>query len=158
MNTCLAPTARSGAAHGGNRGLVHRAPVREVALLRHLERAEDADIDVAAPDHGERVGVMKERRSVSQLDGLLARVDVVRVGFGPGGNRAHPQHTVLAMKNDVLAGGQVVRHEHGPADSEIHVGAIVDILHDALCDLVRGSRCVSRFHQFILEASTTRFT
>jgi hypothetical protein len=56
-------------------------PVREIAVLAHLHRAEDGEVDVAAADHREALGAVEERSAGQHRDGLLARVDEVRV-FG----------------------------------------------------------------------------
>ena len=60
--TFLAPATRI---HGAAHALHHLAgdhPVREIALLVDLQRAEDREVDVAAAHHRERVGAAEVRQ------------------------------------------------------------------------------------------------
>jgi hypothetical protein len=71
------------AAHCGDR--VGRAvgPVGQVTVGCHLERAEHAEVEVAAAHHREAVGVVEERRARPQRHRLLAGVGEVVVLVAP---------------------------------------------------------------------------
>src|SRR6476660_8344851 len=51
------------------------SPVGQIAVLRDLERAEDAKIQVAAAAHGEAVRVMKVGGARQRRRALFARID-----------------------------------------------------------------------------------
>jgi hypothetical protein len=63
------------ASDGGCDVITGAGPVRQIAILRHLERAEHAEIEVAASDQRETIGLMHIRPARAQRDVLLARVD-----------------------------------------------------------------------------------
>ena len=100
----------------GRRDQIHRAahaldhlagdhPVGEIAVLRDLHRAQDGAVDVAAADHGERLG-RREIGAARQLgDRLLAGVDEVGILVALVGEGADAQHAVLRLQHDVRAGG-----------------------------------------------------
>jgi hypothetical protein len=94
------------AADGGNGAFLAGAPVGEVAGGRHLERAEHADVEVAAAHHREAVGVVEERAARQQRHRLLAGVDQVVVFLAGLGRGAHAQDAVLALQDDLAAGGR----------------------------------------------------
>src|SRR5690606_5476143 len=95
-----------GAAHGGNGVGCAGAPVGQVAVRGNLERAQNADVQMAAAHHGEAVGVMKEAAARQQGDGLLAGVDQVVVFFALGGGGAHADDAVFAVQDDFAVGRQ----------------------------------------------------
>lgn len=126
------------AAHGGDGVGRAGVPVGQVAVLRHLEGAQHADVQVAAAHHRERVGVMEERAAGQFGHGLLAGVDQVVVFLALGGRGAHAQHAVFGMQDDFAVSRQVVGHQRGQADAQVDVGAFGDVLRDAGGDLVAG--------------------
>ncbi len=97
---------RHHALHSGDE--VHRAtgsfdhlagnhPIRDVAFVRHLEGAENGEIDVPAANHRERVGAREESRAGHCRDGLLAGVDQVGVHLVLGRERADAEQAVLGL-------------------------------------------------------------
>src|SRR5690606_1005985 len=99
-----------GAAHALHQ-LAGDHPVGDVAVLGHLHRAEDRQVDVAAADHGEAVGAAEIGALGDLGDGLLAGVDQVGVFFTLIGEGAHAQHAVLGLQGHFHSGGDVVGHQ-----------------------------------------------
>ena len=64
-----------GAADCGDGVGLARGPVGQIAVLRDLERAEHAKIQVAAADHGEAVRVMKVGGARQRRHALFARIE-----------------------------------------------------------------------------------
>jgi hypothetical protein len=56
-------------------GTPRQGPVREVALRRHLQSAEDRKVQVPTAHHRERRGAVEVRGTRDQGDGLAAGVD-----------------------------------------------------------------------------------
>src|SRR5690606_21523580 len=56
---------------------------------------------------------------------------------------AHPENAVLAMKNDFPIRRQVVGDQSGHTDAKVDVRAVVDVLGDALGELLFGAGFVS---------------
>src|SRR5947208_3649834 len=113
-------------------------PVGEIAVLRHLHRAEDREIDMPAAHHAEGVG-RGEIAGVWQFaDGLLAGVDEIGVHLILIRERAHAEHAVLALQADVDAGWDVVRDQRRNADAEIDVIAVAQFLGGARRHLFTG--------------------
>ena len=100
--------------------------------------AEDAHVDVPAADHGERVAGGKIAGPLAGGDGLLARVDEVCVDLRVLGERADTEQAVLGLQPDIHAGGDVVGHERGHADAEVHDVAVAEFLGGADGELVAG--------------------
>src|SRR6185436_10870244 len=107
-------------------------PVGEVAVLRHLQAAEDGKVDVPAADHGEGVGAGEEARAGDRRDGLLAGVDEIRIDLALGRERADAEQAVLRLQGDVDAGRDVVGDERRDADPQIDVEAVAQLLRRAL--------------------------
>ena len=126
----------------GADGEVHRAadgrdrvgragvPVGEVARDRDLERAEDADVEVAAAHHREAVGVVEERAAGQERHRLLAGVDEVEVLVAFLRRRAHADDAVLAVQDDLAPGRQVIRDQRRQADAEVDDRAVGDVARD----------------------------
>ena len=132
---------RHDALHSGDE--IHRAtgpfdhlagnhPIRDVAFVRHLECAENGEIDVAAANHGERIGAGEKGRAGHRRDGLLAGVDQVGVHLVFGRKRADAEQAVLGLQRDVHAFGNVIGHQRRDADAEIDVVAVAQFLRGAL--------------------------
>mgnify|MGYP000941351450 CR=1 FL=1 len=128
------------AAHGGDGVGRAGVPVGQVAVLRHLEGAQHADVQVAAAHHRERVGVVEERAAGQFGDGLLAGVDQVVVFLALGRRGAHAQHAVLGVQDDFAVGRQVVGHQRRQADAEVDVPAVLELARGARGHLVAGER------------------
>jgi hypothetical protein len=126
------------AADGGNRIRRAGVPVGQVALGRHLEGAQHADVEVAAAHHRERIGMVEVGAAGQQRHRLLAGVDQVFVFLAGRRRRAHAEQAVLAVQEDFAVGRQVVRHLGRQADAEVDVGAFGDVLRHALGHLVAG--------------------
>ena len=86
--------------HRAAHSLDHAAgdhPVREIAVLGNLHRAEDRQIDVTATDHAEGLRAIEIARRRQLGDGLLAGVDQIGVFLALERERAHAEHAVLAL-------------------------------------------------------------
>ena len=94
---------------------------------------------MAAAHHGEAVGVVEIRATGQQRHGLLAGVDQVVVFVACGGRRAHAQNAVLALQDDFAPFRDVVGHQGGLADAQVHVGTVVDVLRHAAGQFVFAS-------------------
>ncbi len=131
-------------------------PVGEVARSRDLEGAEHAEIEMAAADHAERVGVMEVGAAGEERHRLLAGVDQVFVLLARGRARADAEHAVLAVQDDLAALGQVVGDERRQPDAEVHVGALGNVARHARGDLLAVDFLHAAFR--ILAMRTTRCT
>ena len=118
-------------------------PVRQVALLVHLERAEHGQVDVPASHHRERVGAAEIGAAGRLGDRLLAGVDEIRIDLVLGRKRTDAEQAVLRMQRDVHAGRDAVRHQRRHADPEVHVVAVAqlagDTLHYSITDVAHSS-------------------
>src|SRR5690606_17082467 len=94
---------------------------------------------MTATHHGEAVGVMKVSAARQQRDGLLAGIDQVVVFLALCRGRAHAEYAVLALQHDFAVGGEIVGNGRRHSDAEIDVGAVVNVLSDALCKFLLGS-------------------
>ena len=124
-----------GAANPRRSGIVECRPVGEIAVLRDLEGTEHAEIDMAATDHREGIGMMKIAAARQQRHRPLAGIDQVRVLFALGRGGPHAENAVLAMDHDFTVRRQVVRHQLRRADAEIDIGSLGDVLGDPPGDL-----------------------
>src|SRR5437763_7279321 len=128
-----------GAADCGDGAGLARGPVGQIAVLRDLERAEHAKIQVAAADHGEAVRVMKVRGARQRGHALFARVEQLGIAFAGLGRGAHAEHAIFRVVDQRAAR----RHEPGDqlrnANAQIHIGAVGDVLRQALRHLLARS-------------------
>src|SRR3546814_7422966 len=62
-----------GTAHRRRLARAAQRPVGQVARGRYLYAAHDADIQVAAAHHGERIGMMEKRAALQQRDRQIGR-------------------------------------------------------------------------------------
>src|SRR4051812_12687640 len=113
-------------------------PVGEVAVLSHLHRAEDRQVDMAAAHHAERIGGGEIAGRRQFAHGLLAGVDEVGVFLALIGERPHAEHAVLALQVHVDAVGDIVRDQRRNADAEIDVIAVAQFLGRARGHLFAG--------------------
>src|SRR3546814_114447 len=113
-------------------------PVGQVALVGDLHRAEDRQVDVAAPDHGKRVVATAIAGPGARGDGLLAGVDPFRVDLVLGRERADAEQAVFRLQPDVHSVGDVVRHQGRQADAEVDVHAVGELTGGALRHLFAG--------------------
>src|SRR5215216_3032375 len=94
-------------------------PVGYASQPVHLKHAEHDDGDVAAPDHGERLGA----REVGGADVLrnweLPGVDQLWVDLLGLRGGSGTDHTVLRMQEDLDAVGHVIGYERRKADAEV---------------------------------------
>ena len=128
-----------GAADCGDGVGLARGPVGQIAVLRDLERAEHAKIQVAAADHGEAVRVMKVRGARQRRHALFARIDQLGIAFAGPGRGAHAEHAIFCVVDQRAAR----RHELGDqlrnANAQIHIGAVGNVLRQALRHLLARS-------------------
>ena len=95
--------------HGAAHALKHFAgdgPIGESSLFVDLQRAEDGEVDVAAANHGERIGGRKISGAGKFGDGFFAGVDEVGIDFGFERIRADAEHAVFGLEDDVHACGR----------------------------------------------------
>src|SRR5579883_649221 len=115
-------------------------PIGEIAILRHLHRAKDGKIDMAAAHHGEAVGAGEVARGRKLGDGLLAGVDEIGVFFALIGKGTHAEHAVLALELHAHSRRYVVRHERRDADAEIDIEAVAQLFGRARRHLFTSPR------------------
>ena len=127
-------------AHAGREIRILRRPVGEVALLRHLERAHDRKIEVAATDHEERVGMMEECPALHQRGQALPGIDQVWIGFVRSGFRSHAENAVLAVEHDLAVLRDVIGDQRRQTDPQVDVPAVIDVLGGAPSHLRTGER------------------
>ncbi len=118
--------------------LARNHPVGEVAVLRHLHRAEDRQVDMSAAHHAEGFGGREIAGRRQFAHRLLAGVDEVGVFLALVRKRSHAQHAVLALKIHVDAIRNIVRHQRRNADAKIDVIAVAQFLRGTRCHLFAG--------------------
>ena len=92
------------AADAGRKGRIVGRPVRQIAFLRHLEGAEQRQVEMAAADHQKRVGVVHIAAAGHQRDRLLAGVDQIPVDLVVARRRPDAEDAVLAVQHDLAIG------------------------------------------------------
>ncbi len=146
------------AAHGGDRVRAAGVPVGKVAGRGHLERPQDAEIEVPAADHAEGIGMVEIRPAGKKRRRLLSGVDEVFVFFAGCWLRPDTKDAVLAVENDLAAFRQVVGDQSRQADPEVDVRPIGDVAGNPRRDLL----LVELLHQaaFRIDGATrtTRLT
>src|SRR5918994_5518696 len=118
--------------------LARDGPVGYAPQPVHLKHAEHCDGDVAAPDHGERLGAREVGGSDVLRDRQLPGVDQFWIHLLGLRGRAGADHAVLRMQEDLDAFGHVIGHERREADAEVdHVARLQvlsyppgDVVHD----------------------------
>ncbi|MNE33647.1 hypothetical protein D3C80_1273310 [compost metagenome] len=142
--------------HGPAHALQHLAgdgPVGDVAVGGHFHGAQNGQVDVPSPNHGEAVRRAEEAGRRQFGDRLLAGVDQVRIDFVRIGKRPHAQHAVLGLQGDVDPFGNMVGHQRRNADAEIDVEAVLKLARGAGGHLVAGPAGLGLGHY---EASLSR--
>src|SRR5947207_1921581 len=124
------------AAHGRDRVCAAGVPVGEVASHRHLERPQNAEIEVSAADHAEGVGMVKISPARQKRYRLLPGVDEIFVFFAGCGFRPDTEDAVLAVQNDLAASRQVVGDQGRQADPEVDVRPLRDVAGNPRRDLL----------------------
>jgi hypothetical protein len=127
--------------------LARDRPVGDVAGLRHLHRAQDGEVDMAASDHGEALGAREEAGGRQLCDRLLARIDQVGVLLALVGEGAGAQHAVFALKGDAHAWRDVVGDQGRDADPQVHVEAVLQLRGGERRHLVAGPALRGLGHQ-----------
>mmetsp|Transcript_48701 Transcript_48701/g.115947 ORF Transcript_48701/g.115947 Transcript_48701/m.115947 type:complete len:336 (-) Transcript_48701:360-1367(-) len=129
--------------HGSSHALDHlprNDPVGEVPVSRHLHGAQDGDIHLGPPDHTKGLRGGEQRGARQHGDGLLARVDDVRVHLTLFRIWSNAQQPVLALQLDPHSGLQVVADKRGHADAQVDIHAILQLFgcapNDELSSLV----------------------
>src|SRR3954467_6321229 len=145
-----------GAADCGDGVGLARGPVGQIAVLRDLERAEHAKIQVAAADHGEAVRVMKIGGARQCRHVPFARIDQLGIAFAGTGRGAHTEHAIFCVVDQRAAR----RHELGDqlrnANAQIHIRAVENVLRQALRHLLARSTDHWRLrHGYDAPASTS---
>ena len=105
-------------------------PVGQIAGHGHLEGAQDADVQMAAAHHRERVGVMKVGRAWQLGHRHLARVDQVGIDVVAVRLGTHAEHAVLGVQHDTTARRKVVGDPGRQADAEVDERAVRDVRRD----------------------------
>ena len=133
----------------GAGGEVHRAadaaallaghlPIGEVAILGHLIGAEHGDVDAAAANETERIGVMHDRRAGIQSDMLAAGIDQVQILLAGAGQRPVADHPVLGVKDDLLVAEIEIRAQRRDTDAEIDDPAVRELHRQPVAHLLPG--------------------
>src|SRR6267154_3462696 len=123
--------------HGAAHAFQHFAgdgPVGEGSLFIDLQRAENGEVDVAATNHGERIGGRKVGAAGEFGDGFLSGVDEIGVDLGFERIGADAEHAVFGLQNDVHTFRDVIGDERGHANAEIDVVAVAQFEGDSSCD------------------------
>src|SRR6476469_6247396 len=128
-----------GAADCGDGVVLARGPVGQIAVLRDLERAKHAKIQVAAADHGEAVRVMKVSGARQRRHPLFARINQFGITFVRLGRRAHADHAIFCVVDQRAALRHELGDQLGNANAQIHVRAVGNILRQALRHLLARS-------------------
>src|SRR5712691_501619 len=123
------------AAHRRDRVCAAGVPVGEVAGHGHLERPQDAEIEVPAADHAEGIGMVEIRSAGKKRHRLLSGVDEVFVFFAGCGLRPDTEDAILAVENDFAAFRQVVSDQGRQTDPEVDVRPIRDVAGNTRRDL-----------------------
>ena len=89
-----------------------------------------------AADHGEAGGAVEIGAVRQFADGLLARIDQVRIDLVRVRERTDAEHAVLALQRDMHAFGNVVGDQRRDTDAEIDVIAVLQLLRGAGSHLV----------------------
>jgi len=113
--------------HGAAHALEHfprNGPVGEGSLFIDLQRAEDGEVDVAAANHGERIGGGKIGSAGKFANCLFSGVDEVGIDLGIERVGADAEHPVFGLENDLHALGDKVGDEGRHANAEIDVIAV----------------------------------
>src|SRR5690606_35393715 len=116
-----------GAADSGNR-IFASLPVGNVAILGHLERAQDRQVDMAATDHRKAVRMVEESRARYLRNRLLARIDEVEIFLALGRRLTEAENAVLAVIDHGTAFRHELRRHLRNADAEVHIGTIFNVL------------------------------
>jgi len=128
--------------HGAAHAFHHLAgnhPVGQIALLVHLQRAQDGQVDMAAADHGKRVGAVEIRAAGRLCHGLLAGIDQVRVDLELGWIGTDAEQAVLRVQCDLDARWNMVRDERRHADAKVDVVTVAQLSSYSLDDPIAGS-------------------
>jgi hypothetical protein len=128
------------AADAGGKFRVVGRPVREIAVFRHLERAEQREIEMKSADHQERVGVVNIAAALQQRHRLLPGIDEVEVDLVVARRRPDPEHAVFALQYDLAPLGQHIGDEGRQPDPEIDVDPVAEVLRGAPGDLLAAKR------------------
>ena len=129
-------------------GEIHRAadaaaaalghePVGQIAVLGDLQAAEHRDIDVAAANHRERRGGVKEAGPGNEVDRLAAGVDQVGVVLA-GGHAGVAEDAVLGLEEDPVGGVDEAGDKRRQTDPEIDDAAGLQLAGDAESDQFAG--------------------
>ena len=125
--------------HGAAHALDHLAwdhPVGQITFLAHLHGTENAEVDLAATDHGKAVVAAENAGALDGGDGLLASVDQVGVDFIGRRERTDTQHAVFRLQPDFLSGWHVVGHQGRDADTQVHIKTVFQFLRSTRRHLV----------------------
>ena len=86
-------------------------------------------------DHRETVGMVEERGTGLERDGLLACIDQIPILFALFRGLTETQNPVFGVIGHVAAFGLEFGDHLGEADAEVNVSSVFDILRRAPCDL-----------------------
>lgn len=122
--------------HGAAEALdaARQHPVGQVAARRHLQGAEQGEVEAARADHAEGLVRAEDAGARRERDRFLARVDEVRVLGARRRVGAQPQDAVLRLQLDLDGGGDEGGGQHGHADAEVGVHAVGELAGGAADD------------------------
>ena len=104
----FAPAARSMAPPTAGAVFVSTSPSWRYRRSRRPDRTEHAQIEMAAANQPEAVGVVHVGAAGPQRDVLLAGIDQPTIDLVGRGRRSHSQHAVLRLKHDFALARHVV--------------------------------------------------
>lgn len=130
--------------------------VGEVAIDGDLEPAEDGDINVSTPYHGETVGAAKEGRAGDGGNRLLACVDKVGVNFVLRWERTDSEQPILGLEDNLSALGDMVGDEGRHSDAEVDIGAVPQFERRSSDNDFSGIHCCGYYSMWAEPASGKR--
>jgi len=120
--------------HGTSHALYHLTrndPICKRSFNADLKSAEDADVHLAATNHGERLRAREEASACDGCDRLLTSVDQIRVDFLLCREPAEAENTVFALQCDLDTWLHKVSAEGRDADAQVHIHSILKFLSSA---------------------------
>ena len=79
---------------------------------------------MAPSNHGKTLVAAKERRTGDGRNRLFSGVDQIGINLVVGGERAHAQKSIFAMQDDVDTRGNMVCHQGGHTDPQVHIESV----------------------------------
>lgn len=114
--------------------LAGQHPVGQIAPGGHLHGTEHRHVDPPGPDHAEAFLGPEATGARVQRDRLFTGVDQVGILLALSRVRAQAEDAVLGLQLDLDAGVHKARREHGHADAQVGVHAVLELERGTLDD------------------------